>query len=175
VILACPQFASFQPERHAMTLTTKMISTLDTKLHKIVCIDEIDETVSTTKWTKKAQKQVDMLNKDSNMTAGLEAELTVGINARVMLRRNVDTKCGLVNGEIGTVTAISANENMDKFDHIHEPYPIQMVKGKFLLMKAFMYFINNFLSPFIISTIHLYNKTTSKIKLHYKSNVKSAQ
>ena len=32
----------------------KMISTLDTKLQKIFCTDEIDETVSITKLTKKA-------------------------------------------------------------------------------------------------------------------------
>ena len=105
-----------------------MLSTLSTKLHRIACIDEIDETVSTKKWTKKAQKQLEML---SNMTAGLETELTIAIGARVMLQRNVDTKQGLVNGAIGTMTAISSNEVMVKFDHIDEPCQIQMVKGKF--------------------------------------------
>jgi len=122
----------------------KMLSTLDTKLHRIVCVDEIDETVSTTKWTKKAQKQLDLLNKDSNLTCGLEAKLTIAINARVMLRRNVDTKRGLVNGGIGTVKAISASAIMVKFDHIIEPCPIEMVKGKFLLMKSFYVFRKQF-------------------------------
>ena len=132
-----------------------MLCTLDTRLHKIVCIDEIDETVSTTKWTKKAQKQLDKLNKDSNMTAGLEAELTIAINARVMLRRNIDTKYGLVNGAIGTVKAISASVVMVKFDHIDEPCPIEMVKGKFLLMKSFYVFRKQF--PLTVSyavTVH---------------------
>ena len=47
----------------------KMISALDTELHKIVCIDEIDETSSSHKWTKKAQKQLEKLNNDSNLTS----------------------------------------------------------------------------------------------------------
>jgi len=69
------------------------------RVEEVVSIDDEDdnsayETVPT---TKKAQKQLDKLNKDSNMTAGLEAELTIAINARVMLRRNIDTKYGLVN------------------------------------------------------------------------------
>ena len=51
-----------------------------------------------TKWSKRAQKQLEKLNCDSNLTAGLEAELTLAIGARVMLRRNIDTKKGLVNG-----------------------------------------------------------------------------
>jgi len=62
----------------------QMLSALDTELHKIVCIDEIDETSSSRKWSKKAEKELDKLNKDSNLTAGLEAELTLAVGARVM-------------------------------------------------------------------------------------------
>jgi len=78
-----------------------------------------------------------------NLTCGLEA---IAINARVMLKRNVD---GLVNGAIGTVKAISASAIMVKFDHINEPCPIEMVKGKFLLMKTFYVFRKQF--PLTIS------------------------
>ena len=39
--------------------------------------------------TKKAQKQLEKLNNDSNCTAGLEAELTLAIGACVMLLQNV--------------------------------------------------------------------------------------
>ena len=88
-------------------------------VHKIVCIDEIDKTSSSHKWTKKAQKQLEKLNNDSNCTAGLEAELTLAVGACVMLRRNVDTKRGLVNGAIGTVNRISNQKLIIKFDHMH--------------------------------------------------------
>ena len=74
------------------------------------------------------------------MTAGLEAELTIAVGARVMLRRNINTKHGLVNGSIGTVIAITSQCISVKFDHITEPYPIERVKSKFMLMKdLFMY------------------------------------
>jgi len=61
-----------------------------------------------------------------------------------MLRRNIDTKYGLVNGAIGIVKAISAGVVMVKFDHIDELCPIEMVKGKFLLMKSFYVFCKQF-------------------------------
>ena len=87
-----------------------MLCTLDTELHKIACVDEIDETLSTRKWSNKEQKQLDKLNQDSNSTGGLETEITLVVGARVMLRRNIDTKEGLVNGVLGTVTGISSNK-----------------------------------------------------------------
>ena len=122
-----------------------MLSALDIELLKIVCVDEIDETSSLHKWSKKAQKEVDKLNKNSNLTAGLEAELTLPVGARIMLRRNVDTKQGLVNGAIGTVSSISSQQLMVKFDHIYNPCTTEMVKSKFLLAKSFMCTASNFL------------------------------
>ena len=62
----------------------QMLSALDAELHKFVCVDEIDETSSSRKWSKKAEKELEKLNKDSNLTAGLEAELTLAVGARVM-------------------------------------------------------------------------------------------
>ena len=46
----------------------------------------------------------------SSETAGLENQLQIGVNSRVMLRRNVNVSSGLCNGAIGTVKAIIKNE-----------------------------------------------------------------
>ena len=110
------------PTRKACTeFNNQMISALDSELHKIVCIDEIDETSSSHKWLKKAQMQLEKLENDSNLTAGLEAQLTLAVGAHVMLRRNIDTKRDLVNGVIGTVTFISSDKLIVKFDHMNDP------------------------------------------------------
>ena len=71
-----------------------------------MCVHEVDQTSSTRKWSKKAAEQLDNLNNDCNMNAGLQAKLVFAIGARVMLRRNIDTSIGLVNGAIGTVLSI---------------------------------------------------------------------
>ena len=78
----------------------EMLQELASEVHEIMCTDEIDQTSSTQKWTKKATEQLEKLNSDCNMTAGLEAKLTLAVGARVMLRRNMDTKKGLVNGVV---------------------------------------------------------------------------
>ena len=52
-----------------------------------------------------------------------------------MLRRNFDTKAGLVNGASGTVVAISATQITIKFDHATDPYKIERVKSAFMVMK----------------------------------------
>ena len=75
----------------------------------------MDETISIRKWIKKASKQLEKLNSDCNKTAGLEAKLSLAIGARVMLRRNLNTNSGLVNGAMGTVmciTTISPNSSI---------------------------------------------------------------
>ena len=135
----------FPTRKACKEFNDQMLSALDTDLHKITCVDEVDETSSSRKWSEKAKKELEKLNKDSNLTAGLEAELTLAVGARVMMRRNIDTKQGLVNGAIGTVTAISSQKLMIKFDHIDNPCTIEMVRGKFLLTKSFLYTISRFL------------------------------
>lgn len=94
-----------------------------------------DETKSTAKWHDKAAKQLQKLNHDCNNTAGLEAVLTLAVGARVMLRRNIAVKSGLVNGAIGTVRSISPNIVSVKFDHLSDPCDIERVKGKFIVLK----------------------------------------
>ena len=134
---------------------TDMLNALDTKHECFPCVDEIDETTSARKWTNKAANALNKANKDCNLTAGLEAKLTLAIGARVMLRRNIDTKNGLVNGSIGSVTAMTSNGITVKFDHIAEPYCVERVKSKFMLMKAFYVYQKQF--PLILAyavTIH---------------------
>ena len=133
----------FPTRKACREFNNKMLTALDTELHKIVCIDEIDETSSSHKWTKKAQKQLEKLNNDSNCTAGLEAELTLAVGARVMLRRNIDTIQGLVNR---TVSFVSSHKLIVKFDHMDHPCPIEMVRGKFMLLKSFLCIVNSSLS-----------------------------
>ncbi len=102
-----------------------MLKSLDAKLECFPCVDKIDETSSASKWSKKAANALSKANKDCNLTAGLEAKLTLAVGARVMLRRNIDTKNGLVNGSIGTVTEIKSNSITVKFDHIADPYCVE--------------------------------------------------
>ncbi len=49
------------------------------------------------------------IKKKISETAGLESNLIIGINSRVMLRRNIDVNRGLCNGALGTVTKINMN------------------------------------------------------------------
>ena len=54
-----------------------------------------------------------------------------------MLRRNIDTEAGLVSGAIGTVLSISVSRVTVQFDHISEPYDVEMVRSRFMVMKNF--------------------------------------
>ena len=94
-------------------------------------------------------------NKDCNMTAGLEANLKLAVGARVMFRRNIDTKHGLVNGAIGSVTEISKTTITVQFDKIEAPCTIERVKSRFIVMKNFYVYRKQF--PLILAyavTVH---------------------
>ena len=143
------------PTRKAERHNLEMLNSLDAEIKKIACIDEIDETMGSRRWSKRSAEQLKKLNKDCNLTAGLEAELVIAIGACVMLRRNLDVKKGLVNGAIGTVCYISSLHVTVKFDYITEPCAIKMVRSKFLLLKSFHVYRKQF--PLILAyavTIH---------------------
>ena len=112
-----------------------MLGRLDSDVHELLSTDEVDETSSTCKWSSKAADRVEKLNRDSNLTAGLEANLRLAVGARVMLRRNIDTKAGLVNGAIGTVISIAMNHISIQFDYMRAPDKIERVKSRFMVMK----------------------------------------
>ena len=140
--------------------TRKACDDLNTEVHELVCTDEVDETGSTCRWNKKAAEHLQKLNKDCNMTAGLEAKLSLAVGARVMLRCNVNTKTGLVNGAIGTVLSITVKHVIVQFDHISEPYNVEKVKSRFMVMKNFYVYRKQF--PLILAyAVTILNRLTS--------------
>ena len=112
-----------------------MLNKLEHTTVEIYCTDDVDETKGMHKWTKKEAEELKRLNKDCNLTAGLEAVLKIAAGARVMLRRNINTSLGLVNGAIGTVIAIGAHKITVKFDHMNTDYEVEKVKSRFLVMR----------------------------------------
>ena len=112
-----------------------MLSRLKSETKELLCTDEVDETLGTYKCNQKAKEALDKMNGDCNLTAGLEAVLKIAVGARVMLRRNIDTRTGLVNGAVGTVIAIKAHHIIVQFDGRHEPYHVERVKSRFMIMK----------------------------------------
>ena len=72
-----------------------------------------------------------------------------------MLHRNIDTTIGLVNGAIGTVLCISKEQIKVKFDHISAPYDLERVQSKFMVLKNFYVYRQQF--PLMLAyaiTIH---------------------
>ena len=132
-----------------------MLASLQSKVVEIVSTDAVDETMSTHKWTPRAQKELEKLNRDSNLTAGLEAVLRIAVRARVMLRRNIDTDRGLVNGALGTVKKIQSHHVTVLFDNTKCECDIEKVKSKFVVMRKFYVYRGQF--PLILAyaiTIH---------------------
>ena len=144
------------PTRKACcNINNEMLAQLTSEVHELLCTDEVDETSGTLKWNKKAAEQLEKLKCDCNMTAGLEAKLSLAVGARVMLRRNIDTQTGLVSGAIGTVLSISVNRVTVQFDHISEHYDVEMVRSRFMVMKNLYVYRKQF--PLILAyavTIH---------------------
>jgi hypothetical protein len=78
---------------------------------KIINIEAEDFNVN----SKKITNQKNIKPKKLNLTAGLENCLSVGINSKIMLRRNLNVEKGLSNGRIGRVIDFEyINEKVDK-------------------------------------------------------------
>ena len=126
----------FPTRKMCQDLNSEMLVQLHSEVKEIPCIDEVDKTKGTFKWIKKAIQAKEKLNTDCNLTGGLEAMLKVAVGAHVMLLRNIDTSSGLVNRALGTVTAIKTHHIAVQFDGTQEPYRVERVKGRFLVLKS---------------------------------------
>ena len=94
-----------------------MLDCLQSELVEIACTKCIDETKGAKKWNQRAAKELDKLNRDSNLTSGLEVVLHIAVGARLMLRRNVDTDRGLVICALGSVNRIQRHHVTVRFDN----------------------------------------------------------
>ena len=104
---------------------------------------------------QKSHGRNEKINADCNLTAGLQAVVQLAVGARVMLRRNIDTTIGLANGALGTVVSIKAHHIAVRFDNIPEPYRVEKVKSKFMVLKKIFVYRKQF--PLILAfavTIH---------------------
>ena len=145
----------FSTRKSCQEFNLEMLSRLNTDTKDIRCTDEVDETSGIFKWSKKATDEMKKLNTDCNLTAGLEAVLQVAVGARVMLRRNIDTSIGLVNGALGTVISIKAHHIGVQFDNIQKSYQVTKVKSRFMVMKKI--YVHRMQFPLILAfavTIH---------------------
>ena len=126
----------FATRKSCDQFNTDMLSKVGSEVAPLPCIDEFDETAGTVKWTKRASSELERLNKDCNMTAGLETELNLAVGARVMLRRNIDTSQGLVNGALGSVTTISKDCIQVTLDHTPKvPFKIERVRSRCQILR----------------------------------------
>ena len=132
-----PPICMFPVRQACNEFNDKVIDSVTCEVHEIKCTDSIDATESKRKWTDSGAKRLEKLNEDCNNTGGLLAKLVLAEGVHVMLCRNIDTKMGLVNGAIGTVLNIKPTQIVVLFDHMTEPYNVDRVTSKFMIMKSF--------------------------------------
>ncbi len=95
-----------------------------------------DERLSTSKNKKKKKKEFSKKHLKKNETAGFEQVLRLGVGARVMLRRNMSYKKGLINGSIGVVSQVNkvggvVDAILVNFPHLPETVEIKRVCGDY--------------------------------------------
>ena len=146
----------FPTRQMCQDFNSEMLIELHSEMKEIPCVDKVDETKRTFKWTKKAIEAKGKLNTDCNLTGGLEAVLKVAVGARVMLRRIIDTSNGLVNRALGAVTSIKTHHIAVQFDGRREPYCVERIKGRFLVLKSIFVQLKQF--PLILAFAVTFHK-----------------
>ena len=96
----------FPTRKMCKQFNSEMLHHLSSEVHEIVCTNEVDQT-SSRNGTKRPLNS--WKSSMTSRTAGLEAKLLLAVGVRVMLRSDIDTKTGLVNGALGTVLPSQAN------------------------------------------------------------------
>ena len=134
------QVSLLPKRRHCDEFNNAMLNSLQSEVIEIACTDTVDETKGAHKWTPRAVKELEKLNRDSNLTAGLEAVLRIAVGAHVMLCRNIDTERGLVNGALGTIKRIQRHHVTMLLDDTKREESIEKVKNKFIVhRKIYVY------------------------------------
>ena len=120
-----------------------LLAQIGTPIHNISAID-IQDTVVSTQMASKVAAAYKKTVHDSTRTAGLDSCLQLCIGAKVMLRRNLNVQCGLVNGSIGSVVGFGTSANQFthisvQFDNLPEPVPIYRESCNFEVLKSVFY------------------------------------
>lgn len=95
------------------SLNTAMLNRIESDQIELLANDTISTRVHSLR--NKVNKMLSNDNGDISRTAGLAKVITIKIGAQVMIRRNIDTSIGLVNGSIcKVISVISNNGHVDK-------------------------------------------------------------
>ena len=139
-----------------------ILSIQGTKTFSVPAIDDIKPCQPAKR--KRIEQAIKKLDKkdDARNTAALEHQLCVGEEVRVMLRKNLDVKIGLVNGSMGTVEKIHFTPGSKlvekisiKFDDIKEVQQITRDRREIQVFSEGFFFRSQF--PITLSysfTIH---------------------
>lgn len=100
-----------------------------------LCLEVIDSVDSKPNMKFKAIKKLSSLDNDSSRTVGLEKRLSIKVNCKIMLLRNIDVTNGLVNGAIGIVVGIKNGFDLKPEKIVvqfgTQTHNIERVSGKF--------------------------------------------
>jgi hypothetical protein len=92
------------------------------KTENLYAIDSINSSITNKTQNKTKRNKKATVNKipvkKTHETAGLETKLCLGINSKVMLRRNLNVSLGLVNGAIGTITGFLRKNDSNEIQKI---------------------------------------------------------